>query len=127
MSYDLYREELLDHYHNPVNYGVLEDADVDIELDNPTCGDMVHFTLRLDDEGRVSDVRFEGHGCVVSMASSSMFTEWIKGKTPQEIAAMGLDDIQEMMGGIRLSMGRVKCAMLPLETVKRGLKQAGKL
>ncbi len=127
MSYDLYREELLDHYHNPVNYGVLEEADVDIELDNPTCGDMVHFTLRLDNEGRVSDVRFEGHGCVVSMASSSMFTEWIKGKTPQEIAAMNLDDIQEMMGGIRLSMGRVKCAMLPLETVKRGLKQAGKL
>ena len=62
MSSDLYREQLLDHYHNPENFGVLDNADVDIEMDNPTCGDMIHLTARLDSAGRVSKVMFEGQG-----------------------------------------------------------------
>ena len=121
---NLYREQLLDHYHNPDNYGILEDADIDIEMDNPTCGDMVHMTARLDEDGRIEKVMFEGHGCVISMASSSMLTEEIIGKKPSEIAKMGLGDIQEMMGGLQLSMGRVKCALLPLNAMKEGLKEA---
>jgi nitrogen fixation NifU-like protein len=127
MSSDLYREQLLDHYHNPENFGVIDNADVDIEMDNPTCGDMIHLTAQLDAEGRVTEVMFEGQGCVISMASSSMFTEKIVGKTPEEIVKMGLPEIQEMMGGVRLSMGRVKCALLPLNAMKLGLKEAGKL
>ena len=122
---DLYREQLLDHYHNPENFGILEDPDIDIEMDNPTCGDMVHMTARLDEEGRITEVMFEGHGCVISMASSSMFTEEIIGKKPEEIVEMGLGEIQEMMGGLKLSMGRVKCALLPLNAIKLGFKEAG--
>ena len=125
MSSDLYREQLLDHYHNPDNFGTLDHADIDIEMDNPTCGDMIHLTAKLDAEGRIAKVMFEGQGCVVSMASSSMFTGAVIGKTPAEIAAMNLSDIQEMMGGVRLSMGRVKCATLPLAAMKLGLKEAG--
>ncbi len=125
MSSDLYREQLLDHYHNPENFGVLDNADVDIEMDNPTCGDMIHLTARLDSAGRVAEVMFEGQGCVISMASASMFTEHVKGKTLEEIAAMGLAEIQEMMGGVKLSMGRVKCALLPLNAMKQGLKESG--
>lgn len=127
MSHDLYREQLLDHYHNPDHYGALEEADVDIELDNPTCGDVVHLTARLDAEGRIAEVMFEGQGCVVSMAAASMFTEAAVGKTPEEIQAMGLAEIQEMMGGVQLSMGRVKCALLSLSAMKKGLEEAGKL
>ena len=127
MSSDFYREQLLDHYHNPENFGVLENADIDIEMDNPTCGDMIHLTAKLDTAGHIAKVMFEGNGCVVSMASSSMFTEEAIGKTPEEIAAMGLNEIQEMLGGRRLSMGRVKCALLPLNALKLGLKEAGKL
>lgn len=127
MSHDLYREQLLDHYHNPDNYGELERPDIDIEMDNPTCGDVVHLTARLDADGKIAEVMFEGQGCVVSMASASMFTEAAVGKTPQEIAAMGLAEIQEMMGGVRLSMGRVKCALLSLNAMKQGLEEAGKL
>ena len=93
-------------------------------MDNPTCGDMVHMTARLDEDGRIEKVMFEGHGCVISMASSSMLTEEIIGKKPSEIAEMGLGDIQEMMGGLQLSMGRVKCALLPLNAMKEGLKEA---
>lgn len=119
---DLYREQLLDHYHNPENFGVLDDADVDIERDNPTCGDMIHLTAQLDDEGRIQEVKFEGQGCVISMASASMFTEYVLGKTPEEVADLGLAEIQEMMGGLRLSMGRVKCALLPLKALQEGLE-----
>ncbi len=122
---DLYREQLLDHYHNPENFGILEDADIDIEMDNPTCGDMIHMTARLDAEGRITQVMFEGHGCVISMASSSMFTAEIIGKKPEEIVEMGLGEIEEMMGGLKLSMGRVKCALLPLNAIKLGFKEAG--
>ncbi len=125
MSSDLYREQLLDHYHNPENFGVLDNADVDIEMDNPTCGDMIHLTARLDSAGRVAEVMFEGQGCVISMASASMFTEHVKGKTVQEIAAMSLTEIEQMMGGVKLSMGRVKCALLPLNAMKQGLKESG--
>ncbi len=122
---DFYRENLLDHYHNPENFGNLENPDIEIEMDNPTCGDMVHMTARLDEQGRIAEVMFEGHGCVISMASSSMFTEEIIGKTPAEIVEMGLGEIQEMMGGMKLSMGRVKCALLPLNAIKIGFKEAG--
>ena len=127
MSTDLYREQLLDHYHNPQNFGQLETPDINIEMDNPTCGDSVHMTANLDAEGRIAKVMFEGEGCVISMAASSMLTEELVGKKPEQVAAMGLADIQEMMGGIRLSMGRVKCALLALNAMKEGLEQAGKL
>lgn len=126
MTHDLYREQLLDHYHNPDNFGELEDADIDIEMDNPTCGDMVHLTAQLDADGKIAKVMFEGQGCVVSMAASSMFTEEAVGKTPEQIQAMGLSEIQEMMGGVRLSMGRVKCALLALNAMKQGLEDADK-
>lgn len=125
MSRDLYREQLLDHYHNPQNFGQLETPDVDVEMDNPTCGDSVHMTANLDAEGRIAEVMFDGEGCVISMAASSMLTEALVGKTPDQVEAMGLGDIQEMMGGIRLSMGRVKCALLALNAMKEGLAQAG--
>ena len=127
MSQDLYREQLLDHYHNPDNYGALENPDIDIEVDNPTCGDQIRLTARLDVEGKIAEVMFEGQGCVVSMAASSMFTGEAIGKTPEEIASMGLADIQEMMGGVKLSMGRVKCALLSLNAMKQGLQDAGKM
>jgi nitrogen fixation NifU-like protein len=83
---------------------------------------MIHLTARLDDAGRIQDVKFEGQGCVISMASASMFTEHVLGKTPEEVTEMGLAEIQEMMGGLRLSMGRVKCALLPLKALQEGLE-----
>ncbi|HOC20504.1 MAG: iron-sulfur cluster assembly scaffold protein [Chloroflexi bacterium] len=124
---DLYREQLLEHYHEPQNYGVLPEADVDVQLDNPTCGDTIHLTARLDPEGRIAKVMFEGHGCVISMAAASMLTEDVVGKTPQEVAALELHDVEEMMGGLRLSMGRVKCALLAVNALKKGLRESGRL
>ncbi|HEY89083.1 MAG TPA: iron-sulfur cluster assembly scaffold protein [Thermoflexia bacterium] len=123
---NLYREELLEHYHDPLNYGVIEDAEVDINRDNPTCGDTIHLTARLDEDDRIAEVKFEGQGCVVSMAAASLLTAEVVGKSPEEIAALGLRDIEELLGGMRLSMGRVKCALLALTALQKGLEEAGR-
>jgi nitrogen fixation NifU-like protein len=88
---------------------------------------MIHLTARLDAEGRIAEAMFEGHSCAISTAAASLFTEAVVGKTPAEVAAMGLPDIEALMGGTRLSMGRVKCALLPVDAMQRGLKAIGKL
>jgi nitrogen fixation NifU-like protein len=97
----------------------LEDADISCEWDNSVCGDAVRLYLRLDD-GRVSEARFEGEGCVISMASTSMFTEEILGKTIGELKALQEDDLFEMLG-IALGPARANCGLLPLRVLQEGL------
>jgi len=80
---ELYQEILLDHYKHPRNKGKLEKADLDVELKNPFCGDEILLTVRFDQD-KISDVAFEGHGCVISQASASLMTEKIKGLTIAE-------------------------------------------
>ena len=115
---DLYREVILDHYQNPRNYGTLEPADLSYEEDNPVCGDHIRLDLRLKD-GRVSEVRFSGHGCAISQASASMLTEAIQGKTLEELQAFGKDNVLDMLG-IPLGPVRIKCALLSLKVLKAG-------
>jgi len=116
---DLYREHILDHYGNPRNQGMLDDADISCEWDNPVCGDRVRLDLRLDD-GRVSEVRFDGQGCMISMASASMFTEEILDKTVEELKALQDEDVFRMLG-ITLGPVRAKCGLLPLRVLQKGL------
>ena len=118
---NLYREHILDHYGNPRNQGTLESPDVTCEWDNPLCGDVVRIDLNLED-GRVSEVRFSGEGCVISMASASMLTEAIKGKTIAEMEALQDEDIFEMLG-VELPPSRVRCALLPLRVLHKGLAE----
>ena len=115
---DLYREVILDHYQNPRNYGTLEPADISYEEDNPVCGDHIRLDLRLQD-GRVTDVRFSGHGCAISQASASMLTEQIQGKTLDELKAFSKDDLLDLLG-IPLGPVRIKCALLSLKVLKAG-------
>lgn len=116
---DLYREIILDHYENPRNYGVLPDADISYEDDNPLCGDRIRIDLKVQD-GRIVDVRFSGKGCAISQASASMLTERIKGATVEEARQLTRDDILEMLG-IPLGPARIKCALLSLKVLKAGL------
>jgi nitrogen fixation NifU-like protein len=115
----LYREHILDHYRHPRNQGTLADADVSYELDNPVCGDAIRLDVRLKD-GRVSEAWFSGHGCVVSMASASMLTEEILGKTVEELEALQDADVFEMLG-ITLGPVRAQCALLSLRVLQEGL------
>ena len=120
MGSDLYREQILDHYRHPRNYGTLEDADISHEDHNPLCGDQVRFEVRLDEGGRVVQAAFTGRGCAISQATASMLTEAVQGKTLDEIKAM---DQQTVLGllGIALSPVRLKCALLPLKVLQAGI------
>ncbi|HEY8393752.1 MAG TPA: SUF system NifU family Fe-S cluster assembly protein [Thermaerobacter sp.] len=120
MSSDLYREQILDHYRYPRNYGSLEGADISHEDQNPLCGDQVRFEVCLDEHGRVARAAFSGRGCAISQATASMLTEAVQGKTLDEIKAMDQKTVLELLG-ISLSPVRLKCALLPLKVLQAGI------
>jgi nitrogen fixation protein NifU and related proteins len=119
---DLYRENVLDHYKNPRNQGVIESADAEAEGQNPLCGDEIAIFVALDGE-TIEDVKFRGRGCAISQAATSMLTEMVKGRTASEVAQMTRDEIQEEVG-IPLSPVRLKCALLGLGVLKVALHRA---
>jgi nitrogen fixation NifU-like protein len=119
MEDSIYREQIIDLYENPLNYGRLEPADFVYEEDNPLCGDVIQIAVRLDENQRVEDVKWEGHGCAISQASASLLTEEIKGMTLDEVKAFSKDELLDLLG-IQLSMTRVKCALLSLKVLKAG-------
>ncbi len=114
---DLYRDEILDHYRNPHNFGTLEQPTTVKEGANPLCGDRITLMLAIDDDGNVQDVAFTGRGCAISQASASMLTDDIKGKPLSEIAQLGQQDVLDNLN-IEISPARMKCAMLSLDTLR---------
>ncbi|MFQ5420724.1 MAG: iron-sulfur cluster assembly scaffold protein [Anaerolineae bacterium] len=119
MEEGYYREQIIDLYESPLNFGELDPADFSYEEDNPLCGDVIRIDVRLDENDRVADVAWSGDGCAISQASASLLTEEIKGKTLDEVKAFDKDELLEMIG-IPLSMARVKCALLSLKVLKAG-------
>ncbi|HTT94398.1 MAG TPA: SUF system NifU family Fe-S cluster assembly protein [Solirubrobacterales bacterium] len=114
---ELYRDQILEHYKRPHNFGVVEDADLEFEDTNPFCGDEQHVTIKLDAEDRVSEVAFEGKGCAISTASTSLLTDELVGKTREELLRLPKEYVLELLG-IDISATRMKCAMLGLKIVK---------
>lgn len=119
MDDSIYREQIIDLYQHPMNYGELDPADISYEEDNPLCGDVVRVDLRLDDEQRVTEVVWSGDGCAISQASASLLTEEIKGMTLDEVKTFPKERLLELIG-VNLSMARVKCALLSLKVLKAG-------
>lgn len=120
MEDELYRENILDHYKHPRNAGRLEEPAIAARELNPSCGDSVELFLMFDACDRVADVKFEGRGCAVSMASVSLLTERIKGRPLADVLALGERDILGLLG-IEVGPMRMKCAMLPLRALKSAL------
>lgn len=116
---DMYRDMILDHYRNPRNWGLVENPDIDHAEDNPTCGDHLHLTVKLDDQGRVAAVGWEGEGCAISQASASLLGEEIMGKTLEELKHFSKEDILDLLG-ISIGPVRLKCALLSLKVLKAG-------
>lgn len=120
MDEELYRENILEHYKRPHNWSppAPELARVDLEFHdlNPLCGDELTVKLALDD-GRVSGIRFEGHGCAISQAAASMVSDEVKGKTVAQLRELDRDFVLELLG-IDISAQRMKCALLSLKVVK---------
>jgi nitrogen fixation NifU-like protein len=114
---DLYREEILEHYKRPHNFGRLDDADLEYEDNNPFCGDEQHVFIRLDGDGRVDEVSFEGKGCAISTAATSMLTDELEGMSREELLRLPKDFVLDLLG-IDISATRMKCALLGLKIVK---------
>jgi nitrogen fixation NifU-like protein len=119
-----YREVILDHYKNPHHYGVLADADAQAEGQNPLCGDEVTMSVRFAADGEtIEEVGFEGRGCAISQAATSMLTELVRGRTATEVAELPKEELLEEIG-IPLTPIRLKCAILGLGVLKVALHRA---
>jgi len=135
---DLYRDVILDHNKRPRNFGRLDPADAQANGHNPLCGDRLTVTLRLDGT-RLDDVKFDGNGCAISVASASMMTEAVKGKSRSEVSAL-FDRVHALLteqgapatdlgklaalSGVREFPARVKCASLCWHTLNAALAAA---
>jgi nitrogen fixation protein NifU and related proteins len=114
---ELYRENILEHYKRPQNFGRPERFDLEFEDNNPFCGDEQHVFITLDEDGRVAEVSFEGKGCAISTAATSMLTEELAGRTREELLRLDKQFVLDLLG-IDISATRMKCALLGLKIVK---------
>nr|WP_295971874.1 SUF system NifU family Fe-S cluster assembly protein [uncultured Bacillus sp.] len=139
----LYRQVIMDHYKNPRNRGVIEDDSLTINMNNPTCGDRIQLTLKVEND-KVVDAKFEGEGCSISMSSASMMTQAIKGKPIEEALELAhtfsdmvqgkdidvdedidLGDI-EALSGVCKFPARIKCATLAWKAMEKALHEEDK-
>jgi nitrogen fixation NifU-like protein len=121
MAYDMYQEIILQHYRAPKNFGPLPDATLSGEESNPLCGDHIRVELKLDPErSRVEDIHFSGDGCAISVASASLLTQAVKGRSLPEVQRMTREDVFKLVG-IPLSPVRVKCALTGFAAMGRAL------
>jgi nitrogen fixation NifU-like protein len=117
----MYRQQILDHYKNPRNYGELEDADIEHVGENPMCGDTIKMFIRLAEDGdTIEHVSFVGDGCAISQASASMLSGELRGRSMADVEAMDRDDIVDMLG-VELSPMRIKCAVLAEKVAQDGI------
>jgi nitrogen fixation NifU-like protein len=115
----LYSEKVMDHFRNPRNIGVIEDADGVGEVGNAKCGDIMKIYLKIDND-IVTDVKFETFGCGSAIASSSMATELIKGKPISEVLELTNKAVVEALDG--LPAHKLHCSVLAEEAIKAALK-----
>ncbi len=120
---DLYRQIILDHYKNPKNQRKILNPTIIRKGHNPLCGDHIEIHMRIKNE-ELEDISFEGKGCALSIATSSILTEELKGKKIEDIKKMTREDVYALIG-IDISPARNKCVMLPLTTIKQGLQEKG--
>jgi len=122
MGSDMYRQQILDHYRNPRNYGDIENPTFSHVGHNTSCGDEIEFDVMLADDGETVDaVAFSGDGCAISQAAASMLSTELPGMTLDEIRALDRDDILDLLG-VEVTPMRVKCAVLAEKVVQDGAK-----
>ena len=114
-----YSEKVMDHFRNPRNVGILEDADGVGEVGNPVCGDIMKIYLKIEDN-RITDVKFETFGCGSAIASSSMATELIKGKSVEDALKLTNKAVMEALDG--LPAHKIHCSVLAEEAIKKAVQ-----
>ena len=113
----IYQDLILDHYHHPHNQGKINKPDRSITVNNPLCGDRIEMMVNFE-KNKIKEIKFQGEGCVISNASVSMLTDYAKGKSKQELKKLDSKFIIKMLG-IDLGVNRIKCAVLPLEALRK--------
>src|SRR5436190_9697870 len=114
---ELYRENILEHYKQPHNWGELEDADLEFEDFNPLCGDELKVQIKVDGDNKVADLRFSGHGCAISQAAASMASDEVIGMPVDDLLKLDRSFVLDLLG-IDISATRIKCALLSLKVLK---------
>lgn len=118
---ELYREELMAVYKNPTHRGQVADPSVEVYKKNPMCGDELNLQLKIED-GKIVDAKFSGVACSVSVISSDLLLEHLKGKTVEEAKSLSKDDLLKLVG-LNLTTSRVACATLVLKALEEALKK----
>ncbi|MCC6643921.1 iron-sulfur cluster assembly scaffold protein [Candidatus Peregrinibacteria bacterium] len=116
---DIYAEIILDHFKNPRQAGLIEHADAIAEDLNPLCGDKVKVSLRIKD-GKIAGFGFEGDGCAISVASTSIIGEQLAGLEMEKFLEMSNEEVLEKLG-VPISPGRIKCALLGFSCIKKAI------
>ncbi len=116
-----YIEFLLDHFNNPRNKGPIQDPDILVNGGNPGCGDVVTLYVNVNDQDRIEDIKFEGHGCTISMAAASLLTELVQGKTLEQVRQMSYDELIDTLGR-EVVQSRLRCATLAFDTLQGGAR-----
>ena len=119
-SEELYQEIILEHWRNPKNFGTLENPTISYRDSNPSCGDIVQIEMKINNDKKIEEVKFNGSGCIISQAAAEMLTEHAKGRKIEEIKDISRDEVINMLG-IELSGMRIKCALLPMKVIKCGV------
>lgn len=119
---DIYAENILDHYKHPRGKRVMENATAEHEEVNWSCGDALTIRIKLDD-GRITELGWDGNGCAISQASMSLLSEELTGKSVDDVARLGKEDIYALLG-VPIGPRRFKCALLSLHTLKNTLRKA---
>ncbi len=117
-----YIEFILDYFNNPRNKGTIDDPDMLINGGNPGCGDVVTLYVKLDESDRIRDIKFEGHGCTISMAAASLLTEMVQGKTLAEVQQMDYGELIDTLGQ-EVVESRLRCATLAMDTLQGGARE----
>lgn len=109
---NLYRDEILEHFRHPQNYGALKVFDKNSKQHNPLCGDVIEMYVRFSDD-TIYDVGFVGQGCAISISAASILTEYIKDKKTTNVSSITDDEMLALLG-VDVSEARKKCALLSL-------------
>ncbi|MEI7579780.1 MAG: iron-sulfur cluster assembly scaffold protein [bacterium] len=117
---NIYREQLLDHYQNPRNFGKLEQATSVSTNENVSCGDTITVFLKINSKNIVEKMMFDGEGCAVSIASASLLSEYVVGKAIITLKKLTIDDLLKIIGA-ELTPSRIKCAALSLSSLQQAL------
>ena len=121
---DLYREIIIERYKSPQYRGELDPHDISFSDENPLCGDQIRIDLRVDEQGKVTEAAFSGHGCAISQASADLLLESVIGKSVDEVKELTKQDVLDLLG-IELGPVRLKCALLSLKVLKGGVYGMG--